>query len=90
LYRAKVECPMSLYPAILESVKIEPWNCTVRIEEIDGIKIWIGKDSWVLFRPSMNAPEFRVFAESRSEEEATRLGEEGMDFVIGAKKRLAI
>ena len=87
IYRAKVECPMNLYPAILESVKSEPWNCDVRIEDVDGIKIWIGEDSWVLFRPSSNAPEFRVFVESKFEEEAIRLGEESMDFVINAKRR---
>ena len=90
IYRAKIECPMSLYSAILESVKNEPWNCDVRIEDIDGIKIWIGEDSWVLFRPSMNAPEFRVFAESKSEDEAMRLGEESMDFVINVKRRLTL
>ena len=88
IYKVKVECPMSLYPAILESVKGKLWHCDVRIEDIDGIKVWVGEDSWVLFRPSINAPEFRVFAESKSEEEAIRLGKESMDFVIGAKRRL--
>jgi phosphomannomutase/phosphoglucomutase len=87
LYRAKVACPMSLYPKILDIVKSKNWGCNTRIEDIDGVKIWVGDDSWVLFRPSMNAPEFRVFAESKSEEEVTRLGEDSMDFVINTKRR---
>jgi len=87
LYREKVECPMILYPKILDIVKSKNWGCNTRIEDIDGVKIWVGDDSWVLFRPSMNAPEFRVFAESKSEEDVTRLGEDSMDFLISTKRR---
>lgn len=88
IYRAKIECSMSLYPAILDAVKNKSWEGDVRIEDIDGLKIWVGEKTWVLFRPSLNAPEFRVFAEANVEEEAIRLGEEGMDFVINVKRNL--
>jgi phosphomannomutase/phosphoglucomutase len=90
LYRAKVECPMSLYPAILDAVKNKHWDGDVRMEDIDGLKIWVGENTWILFRPSSNAPEFRVFVESKFEEENTRFGEESMDFVINTKRQLTM
>lgn len=85
LYRAKVECPMSLYGAILDGVKRKFWNSDARIEDIDGLKIWTDKNTWILFRPSSNAPEFRVFAEAKTIEEATMIGQDGIDFVILAR-----
>ncbi|HII89218.1 TPA: phosphoglucosamine mutase, partial [Candidatus Woesearchaeota archaeon] len=49
-----------------------------KIEELDGLKIYLDDDTWVLFRPSGNAPEFRVFAEARSKERAKELVGEGV------------
>lgn len=79
LYRVKVECPMSLNHNILE--RAENKFKGIKIEKIDGLKIWLTSSTWILFRPSSNAPEFRVFAESKTKEEAQKLGEEGMKFV---------
>ncbi len=89
LYKTKTECPMNLYSAILDAVKKEFRYHDVRIEDIDGLKIWLTKNAWVLFRPSSNSPEFRVFAESTSREEAVRLGKEGIDFIENVKRSLA-
>ena len=86
-YRTKIECPMNLYPTILDSVKRKYWQNDVRIEDVDGIKIWTGKNTWVLFRPSANAPEFRVFAEAKTEKEATALGQYSVDFVTMVRDR---
>ena len=81
IYKTKVECPMNLYHDILDGVKRKFWNSDVRIEDTDGLKIWTGKNTWTLFRPSINAPEFRVFAEATTDEEAKKLCEKGIEFV---------
>lgn len=82
IYRTKVDCPMNLYNVILENVRIKFESSGAIVEDIDGLKIWKDDNTWVLFRPSLNAPEFRVFAESSTEEDATKLCEEGIEFVI--------
>ena len=53
----------------------------IKVEEIDGLKIWLDKTTWILFRSSANAPEFRVFAESKSEQKAHKLLNDGVQFV---------
>ncbi len=79
--RTKVDCPMNLYNVILENVSKKFESECVKIEEIDGLKIWRDGSTWELFRPSNNAPEFRVFAEAKTKEEATIICKEGMDFI---------
>ncbi len=81
VYRTKIECPMNMYTEILNSVKIKYLDSDVRIENIDGLKIWTNKNTWILFRPSYNAPEFRVFAEATTEADAVKIGIEGINFV---------
>ncbi len=36
----------------------------IKIESIDGIKIWFDSDSWIMFRPSGTEPLIRIYAES--------------------------
>ena len=36
----------------------------VRLEKVDGLKVWTDEGSWVLIRPSGTEPIIRVFAES--------------------------
>ena len=79
LYRTKVECPIKLNPLILAKAK-EKFK-GIKIEEIDGLKIWLSQSNWMLFRPSSNAPEFRVFAEAKTQKGAKETGEEGIEFV---------
>jgi phosphomannomutase / phosphoglucomutase len=52
-----------------------------KIDETDGLKIWIDKTSWLMFRSSLNAPEFRIFAESKNSEKARSLLKEGEKLV---------
>ena len=78
LSREKIDCPVDIYPVILEGVKKKFKDI---IEDIDGIKIWKDDSSWVLFRPSSNAPEFRVFAEAKNKEDAQKLCDEGIEFI---------
>lgn len=86
LYRVKVDCPRKLNPLIIEKAKE---NFKGEVEEMDGVKIWLDDNSWLLFRPSSNAPEFRVFAEAKTRQKAKNLGQKGIQFVqdiIGKEK----
>lgn len=79
LFRTKVECPIELNSLILK--RAEENFKGIKIEKIDGLKVWLSESSWILFRPSSNAPEFRVFAEAKTREEVKKLGIKGIEFV---------
>ena len=46
-----------------------------REHQIDGVKIGIDDDDWVLILPDPDNPQFRVYAESGSEEQASSLAD---------------
>lgn len=79
LYRLKIDCPMALNQKILDQAA----GCFkgIKTETLDGLKIWLDNSSWILFRPSGNAPEFRVFAEAETKEKAEKLAKEGLDLI---------
>lgn len=79
MFRTKVDYKWELKDKIISEAKKEFKG--VKIEEIDGLKIWIDRQTWILFRSSANAPEFRVFAESKSENKAKDLLNSGVAFV---------
>ncbi len=79
IHRLKVDCPRKLNMFIIKEAKKKFKG--IKVEETDGLKIWLDKTSWMLFRPSSNAPEFRVFAETKNKKRAKELAEEGMNFV---------
>lgn len=79
IFKEKTPCPSSLNKIILKKVK-EKYR-KKRIEDLDGLKVWIDNFSWILFRPSGNAQEFRVFAEAKEKKKAEKLIKEGMDLV---------
>ncbi len=77
--RTKVDYPWDLQSKILSDAKNNFKG--IRIEETDGLKIWVDDTTWILFRSSQNAPEFRVFAESTSKDESEKMLKDGIDFV---------
>lgn len=77
--RDKVEYKWELKDTIIKTAK-EKFKGT-KTEELDGLKIWLDDKTWILFRSSMNAPEFRVFAESVSQETAKKLLADGLSLV---------
>jgi phosphomannomutase len=79
MLRTKVDYKWELKDKILEEAKRKFKG--IKIEEIDGLKIWTDDQSWILFRSSQNAPEFRVFAESVEEDRAKKLLDDGVKFV---------
>lgn len=77
LFREKIDCPFEKYDRVYEAVKEKYQD----INDLDGIKVNLGPNEWILFRGSGNAPEFRVFVQSPDPKRAMRLGQEGLAFV---------
>ncbi|MBI1872170.1 hypothetical protein HYS10_01995 [Candidatus Collierbacteria bacterium] len=76
--RSKFNCPVEKFELILSKAK--SFMKSQQIDETDGIKLILDKDTWVLFRPSGNAPEFRVFVESNRETKANQLLDQSLSF----------
>ncbi len=53
------------------------------VNRLDGLKLLLGGDSWILFRESGTEPLARVYAEARSAKDAGRLLEEGRRLLGG-------
>jgi len=79
--RDKVEYEWELKDKILEEAKKEFRG--IKTDETDGLKIWIDDNTWILFRSSANAPEFRVFVESLNEQKSKNLLKKGLELVNG-------
>lgn len=77
--KAKVDCPAKLNQIILAAAA--KTYSRYRVERLDGLKIWLDKSTWILFRPSSNSPEFRVFAESPFKRQADQLVADGLELV---------
>lgn len=52
-------------------------------KEIDGVKIYLEKDSWLLFRESGTEPVIRIYAEAENKETLNKLMESGKNFIFG-------
>lgn len=85
--KQKVPCPNERKAEVLEELvrKYEGEE----VDTTDGVKI-LYADGWILTRPSGTEPLFRVFAESKSEDRAKELAEEGVKVIadlIGSTER---
>ncbi len=79
ILRDKIDYKWELKDRIIEAA--EQSFAGIKKEKIDGLKIWIDKRTWILFRSSQNAPEFRVFVESESYKKSRDLLNEGLRLV---------
>lgn len=84
IFRDKVDYDWDLKDRIVAEAKNTFQGA--RVEELDGLKIWIDDTTWILFRSSANAPEFRVFVESSDRAVAQKLIADGMALVSKYKK----
>lgn len=84
-YRSKFECTeMGLIQKVIGSVKNH--GSPMKIETLDGVKIWFDEESWLMLRPSGTEPLIRIYGESTDEllinskvNEYTRLVKESLD-----------
>jgi phosphomannomutase/phosphoglucomutase len=77
--KSKINCPKKYNQKILSV--IEKQYSDHQIERLDGLKIWLGDSAWILFRPSSNSEEFRVFAEAADSKKAASLVADGINSV---------
>lgn len=52
-------------------------------KEIDGVKIYLENDSWLLFRESGTEPVIRIYAEAEDKETLSMVIESGKKFIFG-------
>ncbi len=84
-YKSKFECSeMGLMQKVVDSVKNH--GSPMKIETLDGVKIWFDEESWLMLRPSGTEPLIRIYGESTDEllinskvDEYTRLVKESLD-----------
>jgi phosphomannomutase/phosphoglucomutase len=84
-YKSNFECSeIGLIQKVVDSVKNH--GSPMKIETLDGVKIWFDEESWLMLRPSGTEPLIRIYGESTDEllinskvNEYTRLVKECLD-----------
>jgi phosphomannomutase/phosphoglucomutase len=74
---------------LLVEIEEEKIKETIDIDHTDGIKLFLGEDSWVLIRPSGTEPLIRIFAEAKDEKTANHLAEYYKELVEKKIKELS-
>ncbi len=64
-YKTKFQCSSTESLRVIEELRNHASD--KRIEDIDGIKIWIDDESWVMVRQSGTEPIMRLYAEASNE-----------------------
>lgn len=54
---------------------------------LDGIKLFLDEDGWILFRASGTEPSLRIYAEAKGKENVSRIMEEGQKLYYRVKSR---
>jgi phosphomannomutase/phosphoglucomutase len=67
----KIECPEALKEGVLKTL-IQQLK-SLNINTVDGVKIWFGDKSAILIRPSGTEPIYRLYAEAKTQEKASKL-----------------
>jgi phosphomannomutase/phosphoglucomutase len=81
--KGKVECKEELKKKVLEKLVEQVQD--LNISTIDGVKIWFEDKSAILMRPSGTEPIYRLYAEAKTKEKATRLVNE---YILKLKKTI--
>jgi phosphomannomutase/phosphoglucomutase len=72
--KGKTECPEELKEKVLHDL-VQQFR-DLSISTVDGVKIWFKDKSAVLIRPSGTEPIYRLYAEARTQQRASRLIDE--------------
>jgi phosphomannomutase/phosphoglucomutase len=62
-YKTKFRCPTKQIANNIVNLCLEHGS-PKKIETLDGAKIWIDEDTWIMVRPSGTEPFVRMYAES--------------------------
>jgi phosphoglucomutase len=74
---AKLKEKLAEEPDRIDGHKVE------KINRLDGVKFLFANDAWMLMRPSGTEPMVRIYAESESKDEVTKLLEAGRQYLLG-------
>jgi len=69
--KEKVFCPNEKKERVLQELKERSKG--IRVETVDGVKVWHEDNSWILIRPSGTEPVFRLFAEAKTKQKTSQL-----------------
>jgi phosphomannomutase/phosphoglucomutase len=65
-YKAQFQCAeMGLIQKVMDTLKNH--GSPMKIETLDGVKIWFDEESWLMLRPSGTEPLIRIYGESTDE-----------------------
>ena len=65
-YKSKFQCAeMGLIQKVMGTLKNH--GSPMKIETLDGVKIWFDEESWLMLRPSGTEPLIRIYGESTDE-----------------------
>ncbi len=76
IFRDKFDCAFNDYEKIYAAVR-EKYS-QIKIDDLDGLKVQLNSDEWILFRGSGNAPEFRIFSQSSDPKKVEKLGNDAL------------
>jgi phosphomannomutase/phosphoglucomutase len=65
-YKSKFKCP-SKQVAIQIIKECTNHGTPHKVETLDGVKVWIDEETWIMIRPSGTEPLIRIYAESTDE-----------------------
>jgi phosphomannomutase/phosphoglucomutase len=71
LEKGKVECPEDKKEKVLEKLLEQVKG--LNVSTIDGVKIWFEDKSAILVRPSGTEPVYRLYAEAKNQQKASKL-----------------
>ncbi|MCS6768709.1 MAG: phosphoglucosamine mutase [Candidatus Nitrosocaldus sp.] len=63
-YKTKFPCTREQSSRIIDALR----STSPRIESIDGVKVWVDDESWIMVRQSGTEPIMRLYAESSDEQ----------------------
>jgi phosphomannomutase/phosphoglucomutase len=65
-YKSKFHCSdIGLIKKLMDKVKNH--GSPMKIETLDGVKVWFDEESWLMLRPSGTEPLIRIYGESTDE-----------------------
>lgn len=74
IQKGKVECPDEKKQKVLNKLLEQAKG--LNINTLDGVKIWFDDKSAILVRPSGTEPAYRMYAEAKTQQRATKLVQE--------------
>ncbi|MEM4321264.1 MAG: phosphoglucosamine mutase [Candidatus Nitrosocaldus sp.] len=63
-YKTKFPCSREQASRVIDALR----DKSLRVESIDGVKIWVDDESWIMVRQSGTEPIMRLYAESSDEQ----------------------